>query len=72
MDLDWAFPLTKLSSDRARAFASDVVRPRAAAIDRDEQYPWDIVKALSQSGFCGMTIPRNSAARAAPSSTRCW
>src|ERR1044072_2047143 len=44
--------------DRARAFATEVVRPRAAAIDRDEQYPWDIVKALSQSGFCGMTIPK--------------
>ncbi|HZP69818.1 MAG TPA: 3-sulfinopropanoyl-CoA desulfinase [Pseudolabrys sp.] len=44
--------------DRARAFADEVVRPRAAAIDRDEQYPWDIVKALARSGFCGMTIPR--------------
>lgn len=42
---------------RARAFAADIVRPRAAAIDRDEQYPWDIVNALGQSGFCGMTIP---------------
>ena len=42
---------------RARAFANDVVRPRAAAIDRDEQYPWDIVEALARSGFCGMTIP---------------
>jgi len=42
---------------RARAFAADVARPRAAAIDRDEQYPWDIVKALTQAGFCGMTVP---------------
>ena len=33
---------------RARAFSQDVVRPRAAAIDRDEQYPWDIVKALAE------------------------
>ena len=33
---------------RARAFAREVVRPRAAAIDRDEQYPWDIVKALER------------------------
>jgi alkylation response protein AidB-like acyl-CoA dehydrogenase len=45
--------------NHARAFATEVVRPRAAATDRDEQYPWDIVKALSQSGFCGMTIPKN-------------
>ena len=43
---------------RARAFAHDVVRPRAAAIDRDEQYPWDIVKALAEAGFFGMTIPK--------------
>src|SRR5487761_2582269 len=35
---------------RARAFAQGVVRPRAAAIDRDEQYPWDIVKALAKAG----------------------
>jgi alkylation response protein AidB-like acyl-CoA dehydrogenase len=43
---------------RARAFAQDVARPRAAAIDRDEQYPWDIAKALAEAGFCGMTIPQ--------------
>ena len=43
---------------RARAFSQSVVRPRAAAIDRDEQYPWDIVAALAEAGFLGMTIPR--------------
>ena len=43
---------------RARAFAQEVVRPRAAAIDRDEQYPWDIVKALTEAGFLGMTMPK--------------
>jgi alkylation response protein AidB-like acyl-CoA dehydrogenase len=43
---------------RARAFARDVVCPRAAQIDRDEQYPWDIVTALAQAGFCGMTVPK--------------
>src|SRR5471030_404994 len=43
---------------RARAFSQAVVRPRAAAIDRDEQYPWDIVKALSEAGFLGMTMPK--------------
>ena len=59
MDLDLGLSTHELElRDRARAFATEVVRPRAAAIDRDEQYPWDIVKALSQSGFCGMTIPK--------------
>lgn len=43
---------------RARGFSQQVVRPRAAAIDRDEQYPWDIVKALNEAGFLGMTIPQ--------------
>jgi len=43
---------------RAREFSQSVVRPRAAAIDRDEQYPWDIVKALAGAGFLGMTMPK--------------
>src|ERR1700692_2110762 len=43
---------------RARAFSQAVVRPRAAAIDRDEQYPFDIVKALAEAGFLGMTLPK--------------
>jgi alkylation response protein AidB-like acyl-CoA dehydrogenase len=42
---------------RAREFSQNVVRPRAAEIDRDEQYPWDIIKALADAGFLGMTIP---------------
>ena len=44
--------------DRARAFAQQVARPRAAEIDAQEQYPWDIVRALADAGFMGMTIPR--------------
>jgi alkylation response protein AidB-like acyl-CoA dehydrogenase len=43
---------------RARAFSQDVVRPRAETIDRDEKYPWDIVKALAEAGFLGMTMPK--------------
>src|SRR6476659_10123378 len=42
---------------RARAFANEIVRPRAAEIDASEQYPWDIVKALTDAKFVGMTIP---------------
>ncbi len=42
----------------AREFSQSVVRPRAAAIDRDERYPWDIVKALAGAGFLGMTMPK--------------
>jgi alkylation response protein AidB-like acyl-CoA dehydrogenase len=43
---------------RARDFADKVVRPRAAAIDAEGQYPWDIVKALAEAGFVGMTMPK--------------
>ncbi|HEY6023492.1 MAG TPA: 3-sulfinopropanoyl-CoA desulfinase [Pseudolabrys sp.] len=43
---------------RARDFADRVVRPRAGQIDREEQYPWDIVKALADAGFVGMTMPK--------------
>ena len=42
---------------RARAFAAQVASVRAAAIDRDEQYPWDVVGALKEAGFLGMTLP---------------
>ncbi|MBD0272528.1 MAG: acyl-CoA dehydrogenase family protein [Acetobacteraceae bacterium] len=42
---------------RAREFARHAVEPRAAAIDRAEQYPWDVVRALADAGFMGMTVP---------------
>jgi alkylation response protein AidB-like acyl-CoA dehydrogenase len=42
---------------RAREFSQSLVRPRAATIDRDEQYPWDIVRALAEAKFLGMTMP---------------
>ncbi len=43
---------------RARRLAEDVIAPRAAGIDRSEEYPWDNVAALKDAGFLGMTIPR--------------
>jgi alkylation response protein AidB-like acyl-CoA dehydrogenase len=42
---------------RARTFAAQLASARAAAIDRDEQYPWDVVEALKEAGFLGMTLP---------------
>ncbi len=41
----------------ARALAREVIAPRAAEVDRSEQYPWDNVEALQQAGFTGMTVP---------------
>jgi alkylation response protein AidB-like acyl-CoA dehydrogenase len=43
--------------EQARAFAQSVAKPRAAEIDREEQYPWDVVRALGDAKFLGMTIP---------------
>jgi alkylation response protein AidB-like acyl-CoA dehydrogenase len=57
MDLGLTPDELKLQA-RARDFADRVVRPRAAAIDREGEYPWDIAKALAEAGFCGMTIPQ--------------
>lgn len=42
---------------RARSFARDVVSPHVAEMDRTNQYPWPVVKALAEEGFMGMTIP---------------
>src|SRR3954453_13702564 len=43
---------------RARALAREVIAPQAAETDRTEQYPWANVKALTEAGFFGMTIPK--------------
>jgi 3-sulfinopropanoyl-CoA desulfinase len=43
---------------RARELARSVIAPRAADVDRSEQYPWDNVAALQAAGFTGMTIPK--------------
>jgi alkylation response protein AidB-like acyl-CoA dehydrogenase len=43
--------------EQAREFAQSVVKPRAAEIDREEQYPWDVVRALGGAKFLGMTMP---------------
>ena len=42
---------------RVREFAQDHVRKRAPETDQSEQYPWDIVEKMVESGFFGMTIP---------------
>lgn len=45
--------------EKAREFACRVAAPRAAEVDRSEQYPWDNVKALTEAGFMGMTVPKD-------------
>src|SRR5215468_9310380 len=43
---------------RAHGLARETIAPRAAEVDRSEQYPWDNVRALTEAGFFGMTIPK--------------
>ncbi len=42
---------------QVRHLAETVIAPRAAAVDRDEAYPWDNVAALRAAGLLGYTIP---------------
>lgn len=42
--------------DLARRFANEVVAPRAAAIDRDDEYPWDVYAAMADIGLLGLNV----------------
>jgi 3-sulfinopropanoyl-CoA desulfinase len=43
--------------ETARRIAVEVIAPRAAEIDRTEEYPWDNIETLREAGFIGMTLP---------------
>ena len=40
-----------------RSFAEEVIGPRAAAIDEDDEFPWDVFKAMVAQGFLGVGLP---------------
>lgn len=42
---------------RARAFATEVLRPRAGEFDRDEAVPREIMRAMADEGFLGSVLP---------------
>ena len=44
--------------DEAQALAEREIAPRAAEVDRTEEYPWANVEALTAAGFMGLTIPK--------------
>ena len=54
------FPLTDAQRQlkaRARRFAEELVAPQVAEMDRTNNYPWPLVKALAEQRFMGMTVP---------------
>src|SRR5262245_10118826 len=41
----------------ARDYAQRAIRPVAAALDREERFPRDIVKTLAELGLMGVNVP---------------
>ena len=47
----------RLIRDMVREFAEKEIRPRAAEIDRTDDFPWDLWKRMAELGILGMTLP---------------
>jgi alkylation response protein AidB-like acyl-CoA dehydrogenase len=47
----------QLVRDMVRTFAEKEVKPRAAAIDRDDAFPRDLYRRMADLGLLGMTLP---------------
>jgi short/branched chain acyl-CoA dehydrogenase len=43
--------------DLARDFAQQVIRPRAEALDRAQQFPYDLIAQMAELGLMGLTLP---------------
>src|SRR5262245_9109747 len=43
--------------DLCREFAEREIRPRAAEIDRTDEFPWDLYKRMAELDILGMTVP---------------
>ncbi|MQA85460.1 MAG: acyl-CoA dehydrogenase [Streptosporangiales bacterium] len=47
----------QLVRDTVRRFAEDRVAPRAASIDRDDAFPWDLYREMADLGILGLNLP---------------
>ncbi len=56
LDFDCGDDLTMLR-DSVRAFAKAEIAPRAAQIDRDNEFPAELWKKFGDLGLLGMTAP---------------
>jgi short/branched chain acyl-CoA dehydrogenase len=43
--------------DLARDFAQGAIRPRAAVLDREQMFPYDIIAEMARLGMMGLTLP---------------
>ena len=56
MDFDLT-EVQRLTQDMVRMFAEKEVKPRAAEIDRTDEFPWDLYRRMGELGLLGMTLP---------------
>jgi butyryl-CoA dehydrogenase len=47
----------RMLRDMVREFAEKEIKPRAAEIDRTDEFPWDLWKRMADLGILGMTLP---------------
>ncbi|HTX52811.1 MAG TPA: acyl-CoA dehydrogenase family protein [Candidatus Baltobacteraceae bacterium] len=47
----------RLLRDMVREFAEKDIKPRAAEIDRTDEFPWDLWKRMAELGLIGMNMP---------------
>lgn len=47
----------QLARETARRFAQELVAPRAAEIDRNDDFPWKLYGEVAGLGFLGMNLP---------------
>jgi len=47
----------RMMKEMVRDFAENEIKPRAAEIDRTDEFPWDLWKRMAELGLLGMTLP---------------
>lgn len=56
MNFDLSEP-QRMIRDMVREFAEKEIRPRAAEIDRTDEFPRDLYRRMAEGGILGMTLP---------------
>lgn len=47
----------RMLREMVREFSEKEIKPRAAEIDRTDEFPWDLWKRMAELGLLGMTLP---------------